>query len=83
ASKRSRTEDGCLFALFNHHAKHALSQAQRRYISELIQPELLADVMRNENIIFGSIPAYNLLPNWKPVLRPFGDVVKLPKLITI
>ncbi len=79
ASKRSRTEDGCLFALFNHHAKHALSQAQRRYISELIQPELLADVMRSENIIFGSIPAYNLLPNWKPVLRPLwrcGQVAK-------
>ncbi|ENM4032624.1 SgrR family transcriptional regulator [Vibrio parahaemolyticus] len=83
ASKRSRTEDGCLFALFNHHAKHALSQAQRRYISDLIRPEQLAEVMKSEKINFGSVAAYNLLPNWKPVLRPFGDVVKLPKLITI
>ncbi|PFG58082.1 MarR-like DNA-binding transcriptional regulator SgrR of sgrS sRNA [Vibrio sp. ES.051] len=85
ASKRSRVEDGCLFALFNHHAKHKLSPAQRRYISELIQPELLAEVMRRENIVFGSIPAYNLLPTWKPVLRPFGESLKLklPKHITI
>ncbi|MDF5336521.1 SgrR family transcriptional regulator, partial [Vibrio parahaemolyticus] len=58
ASKRSRIEDGCLFALFNQHAKHKLSLAQRRYISELIQPEHLAEVMRRENIVFGSIPAY-------------------------
>lgn len=83
ASKRSRIEDGCLFALFNQHAKHKLSLAQRRYISELIQPEHLAEVMRRENIVFGSIPAYNLLPGWKPVLRPFSEPLKLPKHITI
>ncbi|CAH1527894.1 Transporter [Vibrio jasicida] len=83
ASQRSRTEDGCLFALFNQHAKYPLSQAQRRYIAELIQPERLADVMRKEKIVFGSVPAYNMLPTWKPVLRPFGEESKLPKHITI
>ncbi len=79
ASQHSRTEDGCLFALFNQHARHPLSQSQRRYIAELIQPERLTEVMRKENIVFGSVPAYNLLPNWKPVLRPFGEESKLPK----
>lgn len=83
ASQHSRTEDGCLFALFNQHARHPLSQSQRRYIAELIQPERLTEVMRKENIVFGSVPAYNLLPNWKPVLRPFGEESKLPKNITI
>ncbi|ELC3158978.1 SgrR family transcriptional regulator [Vibrio harveyi] len=83
ASQHSRTEDGCLFALFNQHAKYPLSQAQRRYIAELIQPERLADVMRKEKIVFGSVPAYNMLPTWKPVLRPFGEESKLPKHITI
>ncbi|MDF5346486.1 SgrR family transcriptional regulator, partial [Vibrio parahaemolyticus] len=63
--------------------KHKLSLAQRRYTSELIQPEHLAEVMRRENIVFGSIPAYNLLPGWKPVLRPFSEPLKLPKHITI
>ncbi|KGR36873.1 transporter [Vibrio campbellii] len=83
ASQHSRTEDGCLFALFNQYAKYPLSQAQRRYIAELIQPERLADVMRKEKIVFGSVPAYNMLPTWKPVLRPFGEESKLPKHITI
>ncbi|MFH0273552.1 SgrR family transcriptional regulator [Vibrio jasicida] len=83
ASQHSRTEDGCLFTLFNQHAKYPLSQAQRRYIAELIQPERLADVMRKEKIVFGSVPAYNMLPTWKPVLRPFGEESKLPKHITI
>ncbi|EDL68898.1 SgrR family transcriptional regulator [Vibrio campbellii] len=81
--QHTRTEDGCLFALFNHHAKQPLSRAQRRYIAELIQPERLAEAMRKENTVFRSVPASNLLPSWKPVLRPFGDRTKLPKTITI
>lgn len=83
ANKRSRIEDGCLFALFNHRAKHALSLAQRRYIAELIQPKYLVEIMKSENIVFGSIPAFNLLPTWRPVLRPFGEETKLPKHISI
>ncbi|EDP59503.1 SgrR family transcriptional regulator [Vibrio sp. AND4] len=82
-AQHSRTEDGCLFALFNHHSKYPLSLAQRRYIADLIQPERLADVMFKEKIVFGNVPAYNMLPTWKPVLRPFGEEVKLPKKITI
>ncbi|WP_322804426.1 SgrR family transcriptional regulator [Vibrio alfacsensis] len=82
-TQHTRIEDGCLFALFNHHAKHSLSDAQRRYIAELIQPKCLTEVMHEQKIVFGSIPAYNLLPTWQPVLRPFGKEVKLPKIVTI
>lgn len=39
--------------------------------------------MHEQKIVFGSIPAYNLLPTWQPVLRPFGKEVKLPKIVTI
>ena len=48
ASQHSRTEDGCLFALFNHHAKHPLTRAQRCYITELIQPQRLLDVFQKK-----------------------------------
>ncbi len=71
--QHTRTEDGCLFALFNHHAKQPLSRAQRRYIAELIQPERLAEAMRKENTVFRSVPASNLLPSWKPVYVLLGQ----------
>ncbi|MDF2152698.1 SgrR family transcriptional regulator [Vibrio sp. CAU 1672] len=83
ASQQSRVEDGCLFALFNHNAKHALSPMQRRYVSQLIQPEYLAAVLHGANTSFASIPASNLLSSWQPVLRPGADVDKLPKSIRI
>ncbi len=83
ASQHSRTEDGCLFALFNHHAKHPLTRAQRCCITELIQPQRLLEVFQKKKVHYGSVVANNLLPVWNPVLRPFGEFSALPKTITI
>ncbi|MEZ8628929.1 SgrR family transcriptional regulator [Vibrio lentus] len=83
SSQHSRTEDGCLFALFNQHTKHPLTRAQRRYITELIHPQQLLELFRKEKTHYGSVLANNLLPIWSPVLRQFGEVSALPKTITI
>ncbi|MEI8598640.1 hypothetical protein P4S64_16685 [Vibrio sp. M60_M31a] len=63
ANKRSRIEDGCCLLCLTTWAKHALSLAQRRYIAELIQPKYLVEIMKSENIVFGSIPAFKFIAN--------------------
>ncbi|WP_117232589.1 SgrR family transcriptional regulator [Vibrio maerlii] len=83
SGQQTRTEDGSLFALYNANAKQPLNEAQRRYFTTLIQPELLLDALDQQNALFGIVPASNIFPQWQPVLRTYAQPVSFSQTVTI
>ncbi len=60
-----------------------LSEAQRRHFTNLIQPEFLLQALDEQQAMFGIVPASNIFPKWKPVLRTYADPVEFSHKVTI
>lgn len=81
--KQSRTEDGCMFVLFNQSGDTVLNDSQRRFLSTYLTPERVYDYLSNNDLLFGCEMAYNLLPMWHRITRPEMPKSKLPMELTI
>lgn len=82
-TQQSRTEDGCLFILFNQKPNHALNDAQRRYLSSFITAEKVLNCLKENQSLFGCEAANNLLPMWHNIVRPQAPETPLPEQISI
>ncbi|MDN3680840.1 SgrR family transcriptional regulator [Vibrio tapetis subsp. quintayensis] len=84
-TKHSQVEYGCIFLLFNQRPNsesvNKLNEQQRRYLTTLLAP--LALKQYTDNTAFGGVPAGNMLPVWKKIVRPSAPHVPLPKKISI
>lgn len=81
--KQSRTEDGCLFVVFNQCGDTVLSDRQRRFLSTYITPQKVFDYLDQTGLLFGCELASNLLPMWHKITRPAMPAAELPKKIDI
>lgn len=81
--KQSRTEDGCMFILFNQRADVVLDDTQRRYLSTYLTPTKVYDYLDNNNLLFGCEIAHNLLPMWHNIARPEMPQAALPEHLDI
>ncbi|NVD08807.1 SgrR family transcriptional regulator [Vibrio sp. JPW-9-11-11] len=81
--KQSRTEDGCLFILFNQCAKTVLNDTQRRFLSTFITPESVYRYLEQSDQLFGCELASNLLPIWHKITRPEMPHSALPNKLDI
>ncbi|WP_038177475.1 SgrR family transcriptional regulator [Vibrio pacinii] len=81
--KQSRTEDGCMFVLFNQCANVVLSEQQRRYLSTYITPQKVYQYLDQTGQLFGCELASNLLPIWHKITRPTMPKTDLPPQIDI
>ncbi|WP_273860331.1 SgrR family transcriptional regulator [Photobacterium sp. GSS17] len=79
----SQVEDGCMFILFNQQSAHALTSAQRRYLSSFLSADKLAEHLNQRGAQFGSVLAGNLLSHWHVITRPQAPFSKLPKQLSI
>ncbi|WP_342668970.1 SgrR family transcriptional regulator [Vibrio sonorensis] len=81
--KQTRVEDGCLFMLFNHFSKSSLSDAQRKYLADLVDSKTVLEEIQALEKQWGHEVSGHLLPFWTYVKRPEGEQVKLPKTLSI
>lgn len=81
--KQSRTEDGCMFILFNQCADTVLNDRQRRFLSSYLTPDKVHDYLKQSERLFGCEIAHNLLPMWHKITRPATAEVALPDKLTI
>jgi len=81
--QQSRTEDGCMFVLFNQCSEIALSAKQRRFLSTYLTPAKVFEYLDNHNLLFGCEVAHNLLPMWHKITRPTMPQVSLPYQLSI
>lgn len=81
--KQSRTEDGCLFVVFNQCGDTVLSDQQRRFLSTYITPQKVFDYLDQTGLLFGCELASNLLPMWHKITRPAMPTTELPQKIDI
>ena len=81
--KQSRTEDGCMFILFNQCAESVLDDGQRRFLSSYLTPEKVYQYLEQSGRLFGCEIAHNLLPMWHKITRPAMAEVTLPAKVSI
>ncbi|KGY13113.1 transporter [Vibrio tubiashii] len=81
--KQSRTEDGCIFVLFNQSGTTVLDDQQRRYLSTYLTPQRIFSYLQETNLIFGCELAYKLLPIWHNITRPEMPKAALPRQLSI
>lgn len=81
--KQSRTEDGCMFILFNQCSDTLLDDGQRRFLSSYLTPNKVYDYLEQSGRLFGCEIAHNLLPMWHKITRPATAEVPLPDKISI
>ncbi|KJY84492.1 transporter [Vibrio galatheae] len=81
--QKSRTEDGCMFVLFNQCADIILDENQRRFLSTYLTPQKVYAFLESNNLLFGCENANNLLPMWHNITRPQMPVVSLPQQLSI
>ena len=78
---KTRIEDGCLLALFNHNS--GLSLLQRKYLSQTLAPDKLQEQFIQSKGKIEAVPAYNLLQNWMTTIHSPSEKKELPKILTI
>ncbi|MUK38648.1 peptide-binding protein [Aliivibrio fischeri] len=78
---RTRIEDGCLLALFNHSSE--LSLLQRKYLSQILSPNKLQDEVIKSGEKIEAVPAYNLLQHWMKTLNSPTTEQELPETLSI
>jgi MarR-like DNA-binding transcriptional regulator SgrR of sgrS sRNA len=84
ASTQTRIENGCLYLLFNMNSdRSTLTQAQRKYLSKTLSPQLVIEEKELSELLLSSIPAYNLLPSWAKVRPQSVEEVVLPEQLDI
>ncbi|KLN66867.1 SgrR family transcriptional regulator [Vibrio sp. VPAP30] len=81
--QQSRTEDGCMFVLFNQCSEIELNDKQRRFLSTYFTPDKVFDYLDNHNLLFGCEIAHNLLPMWHKIVRPAMPQEPLPRKLSI
>ena len=81
--QQSRTEDGCMFVLFNQCGETVLDDNQRRFLSTYLTPNKVFNYLEQHNLLFGCEVAQNLLPMWHKITRPEMPEALLPKQLTI
>lgn len=81
--QQSRTEDGCMFVLFNQCGETVLDDNQRRFLSTYLTPHKVFNYLKQHNLLFGCEVAHNLLPMWHKITRPEMPEAPLPKQLTI
>ncbi|RTZ18128.1 SgrR family transcriptional regulator [Vibrio aquaticus] len=81
--QQSRTEDGCMFVLFNQSAGTSLNDAQRRFLSTYLTADKVYRYLEENSLMFGCETAHNLLPMWHKITRPEMPEVELPNTLTI
>lgn len=80
---QSRTEDGCMFILFNQCADVMLDDNQRRYLSTYLTPHKVYQYLEQTDNLFGCEIAQNLLPIWHKIARPEMPKTELPAQFSI
>ncbi len=78
---RTRIEDGCLLALFNHNS--GLSLLQRKYLSQILAPDKLQEQLVQSRGKIEAVPAYNLLQHWMKTSHSPSEKQELPETLTI
>ncbi|MFM2587852.1 SgrR family transcriptional regulator [Vibrio sp. TBV020] len=81
--KQSRTEDGCMFVLFNQCGEVILDDSQRRFLSTYLTPEKVYQYLEESGNLFGCEIAQNLLPMWHKITRPEMPKTELPEHLSI
>ncbi|WP_102313558.1 SgrR family transcriptional regulator [Vibrio cyclitrophicus] len=81
---RSRVEDGCLFILFNQNSGATpLNNEQRKYLSELTNPQAILSQLEHNKGLFSVSLAQNILPSWQKLYRMPSKEAQLPKKMSI
>lgn len=84
ASTQTRIENGCLYLLFNmNNNRTVFTQAQRKFLSKILSPQLVIEEKELSELLLSSIPAHNLLPRWTKVHPQSVEETPLPDELDI